>query len=195
MRKVSEIAVPGRGSGYGLYFTCCRRDLEVISEARFYELADSSLTSCGPYGPTFRAVILFSAYVGLRPAELFMLKWTDVDFAKCEVRIRTSLGSTGEVTLPKNGSARTVILPPPAAEALRSMPRRAGSPWVFTTPSGRRFSKTSHYYWWRAVKVAFGAPEMDYYELRHFCATLLLELGVNHADVAVQLGHTDGGRW
>jgi hypothetical protein len=28
---------------------------------------------------------------------------------------------------------------------------------------------------------------------RHFCATHLLELGVSHADVAVQLGHTDGG--
>ena len=34
---------------------------------------------------------------------------------------------------------------------------------------------------------------MDFYELRHFCATHLLELGVAHADVAVQLGHTDGG--
>jgi len=34
---------------------------------------------------------------------------------------------------------------------------------------------------------------MDYYELRHFCASHLLELGVSHADVAVQLGHTDGG--
>jgi integrase len=34
---------------------------------------------------------------------------------------------------------------------------------------------------------------MNFYELRHFCATHLLELGVSHADVAVQLGHTDGG--
>lgn len=34
---------------------------------------------------------------------------------------------------------------------------------------------------------------MDFYELRHFCATHLLGLGVSHADVAVQLGHTDGG--
>ena len=34
---------------------------------------------------------------------------------------------------------------------------------------------------------------MDFYELRHFCATHLLELGVWHPDVAVQLGHTDGG--
>lgn len=170
-----------------------RKDLEVISEERLHELADSALTSLSVYGPTFRACILFSAYVGLRPGELFMLKWADVDFAAGEVRVRTSLGTTGEVTLPKNGKPRTVILPPPAAEALRSMPRRADSPYVFTTPNGKRFSKSSHYYWWRAVRLAFGEPEMDFYELRHFCATHLLALGVSHADVAVQLGHTDGG--
>ncbi len=35
---------------------------------------------------------------------------------------------------------------------------------------------------------------MAWYELRHFCATLLLEKGVRRADVAVQLGHTDGGK-
>lgn len=34
---------------------------------------------------------------------------------------------------------------------------------------------------------------MDFYDLRHFCATHLLGLGASHADVAVQLGHTDGG--
>lgn len=121
------------------------------------------------------------------------MQWSDVNFEEAEVRITTSLGNTGEVTLPKNGLARTVTLPPPAAEALRSMPRRAGSQYVFTTPNGKRFSKTSHYYHWRTVRLAFGAPKMDFYELRHFCATHLLELGLSHADVAVQLGHTDGG--
>jgi hypothetical protein len=34
---------------------------------------------------------------------------------------------------------------------------------------------------------------MHFYELRHFCATHLLELGVSNADVAVQFGRTDGG--
>jgi integrase len=34
---------------------------------------------------------------------------------------------------------------------------------------------------------------MHFYELRHFCAIHLLELGLSHADVAIQLGHTDGG--
>jgi integrase len=67
------------------------------------------------------------------------------------------------------------------------------SPPGVVTPRGRQFTKSSHLYYWRAVRTGFGRPAMDFYELRHFCATHLLELGVSHADVAVQLGHTDGG--
>lgn len=73
------------------------------------------------------------------------------------------------------------------------MPQRLDSPYVFTTPCGQRFSKTSHYYYWRLLRSQAGRAHMAFYELRHFCATHLLELGVSHADVAVQLGHTDGG--
>jgi integrase len=66
-------------------------------------------------------------------------------------------------------------------------------PWLVVTKRGRRFSKSSLHYYWNPVRAAFGRPGMDFYELRHFCATHLLELGVSHADVAIQLGHTDGG--
>jgi integrase len=103
-----------------------------------------------------------------------MLRWTDVDFARQEVRIGQSLGSTGDVTLPKNGRPRKVTLPPLARDALMEMPRRADSQYVFTTRTGKRFSKTSHYYYWHAVRSACGRPGMDFYELRHFCATELL---------------------
>jgi integrase len=170
-----------------------RRDLVVLNEAEVRDLADVSLHLFGAYGPTFRACVLFAAYVGLRPAELFVLEWSDLDMATNEVRIKRSLGSTGEVTLPKNGRSRSVVLPPQAKEVLLAMPRRADSPYVFTTPCGARFSKTSHYYYWRLLRLAAKRPEMAFYELRHFCATHLLELGVSHTDVAVQLGHTDGG--
>lgn len=170
-----------------------RKDLDVISEAQLHDLADAALRVCGDLGPTIRASILFAAYVGLRPAEMFVLRWTDLDFANGRVRIRASLGGTGEVTLPKNGRARTVVLPPAAADAVRSIPRRADSPLVFATSKGTRFTKTTHYHHWRLTRLGAGLPQMDFYELRHYCATRLLELGVSHADVAVQLGHTDGG--
>ncbi len=170
-----------------------RPDLTVLSEGELYGLADQALTVSGPAAPTIRSMILFAAYVGLRPAEMFVLQWSDIDLSAGLVRISRSLGSTGEVTAPKNGKPRTVVLPPMAVEALKSMPRRADSPYVFTTPKGTHFTKTTHYYHWRQVRLAAGRPTMDFYELRHFCATRLLELGVSHADVAIQLGHTDGG--
>ena len=34
---------------------------------------------------------------------------------------------------------------------------------------------------------------MRFHDLRHFTATQLLELGLSHFDVSVQLGHNDGG--
>jgi integrase len=86
-----------------------------------------------------------------------------------------------------------VILPPPAKDALVDAATRINQPWLFVTPTGRQFSKGTLLYYWRPVRAAFGRPDMDFYELRHFCATHLLELGVSPSDVAVQLGHRDGG--
>jgi integrase len=188
-----EVVISNPFANLGLEQSPGRRDLVALTEAEVHDLAEVALATLGDYGSTFRACILFAAYVGLRPAELFMLRWTDVDFARGEVHVRQSLGSTGEVTKPKNGKTRTGTLPLPAATALREMPRRADSPYVFTTSTGRRFSKTSHYYYWNQVRAAAGRRGMDFYELRHFCATELLRRGVTHSDVAVQLGHTDGG--
>jgi integrase len=39
-----------------------------------------------------------------------------------------------------------------------------------------------------------GRAGPDFYELRHCAATMLLERGMTPWDVAVQLGHQDGGR-
>jgi integrase len=136
-------------------------------------------------------MIIFAAYVGCPPGELFALERGDV--GRDEVAIRQNLDGTGTIKAPKNGRERIVVRPPPARHVLVDVPARLDVPWLFVTPRGRRFSKSSLYYYWNPVRAAFGRPCMDFYELRHFCATHLLELGVSHADVAVQLGHTDGG--
>ena len=71
-----------------------------------------------------------------------------------------------------------MILPPSARQALGDLPAWMDVPWLFTTPTGKRFAKGTHLYYWRPVRTLFGRPTMDFYELRHFCATHLLELGV-----------------
>lgn len=168
-----------------------RKDLTALTEPELHELANCALECHGAFGPAFRALILFAGYVGLRPGELFALERTDV--GTDEVTIRQNLDGTGELKLPKNDKVRIVILPPPARNALLDVPPRLAVTWMFVTPRGKRLSKNTLHYYWRPVRARFGRPEMDFYELRHFCATHLLELGVSHADVALQLGHTDGG--
>jgi integrase len=64
---------------------------------------------------------------------------------------------------------------------------------VFLTPRARRFNKGSFHRYFVAVRAAFGRPELTPYELRHACATLLLERGLTPEDVAAHLGHKDGG--
>lgn len=179
-----------------------RKDLEVIKLPELLALADKAVDVFGPdFGPTYRAQILFSAFVGLRPGELFALLRTDL-LLNHEVRgqampsvwIKRNLDTTGGIKAPKNGHARRVILPSIAAEALSAVRPPAKAPeYVFATPTGVRLSRSTNGYLWRKVAAAAGVPGMDYYELRHFCATYLLEKGVLPSDVAVQLGHTDGG--
>jgi integrase len=176
----------------GLRASRGRKDLVALTEAELVELADKALEVHGDYGTTMRAIVLFAGYVGIRPGELFGLQWDDLDLRTGEARIARAIVN-GRETTPKNGKARTVIVPPPALEALRRMPRRVDTEHVFTSVTGRRLSKGSLLWAWKEVRAAAGRNGMDFYELRHCCATLLLERGVSHADVAIQLGHTDGG--
>ncbi len=167
-------------------------DPDWLTQTQVFELADVALETCGSFGPQFRAMILFAAYVCLRPAELFALERRDI--RRDLVAIRQAVGGDGELKRPKNGKERLVLLPPPAADALRDVVPWPDVPWLFVRPDGQRFTKGSHYSRWNPTRAMFGRPGMDFYELRHFGATRLLELGASDADVAHQMGHGDGGR-
>jgi integrase len=148
----------------------------------------------GDYGDEMTAIILFAAYTGVRPGELSALQWTDLDPANRQAVISRALDGQGGEKAPKNGLARPIILPPRALEALSLVARRTDSPHVFHSPRGKRLNKGSLNYLWRPVAAAWraqGGRDVDLYELRHACATLL-ERGLAPADVAVQLGHGRG---
>lgn len=137
------------------------------------------------------SAILVSAYTGIRPGELFALEHNDV--RDNELVISKAMRSpTKTVGPPKNGLTRVVVLPEIAAEAINNTPRLHDT-LVFTSPRGRQLYQSSWHGLWNPVRVAAGREAMQYYELRHWAATNLLELGLQPSDVAVQLGHTDGG--
>lgn len=175
-----------------------RKDIDALTEPEIHELAQIAERHYGDdYGPECAAIILTLGYVGLRPGELCSLRRSDLDVEHRRVTIRLNTGADGKEKLPKNGKPRRVALLPEVLEALERVPARIDpDARLFYTLRGQPFNKGNLAYWWRPLGVAWiaqGGKPISLYWLRHACATLLLERGTPHADVAVQLGHTDGG--
>jgi integrase len=153
-----------------------------------YRALLEACTVLGGYSPEMRAMVQFAAWTGVRQGELFGLQWGDI--SEDEFTVRRSRKLDGTLGPPKNGKSRTVPLLPPA-RVLDDVPRRP-DPFVFHSPRGKPLIKGTHGWSWQRVKARAGV-EIRWHDLRHFCATQLLELGVDHFAVSVQLGHTDGG--
>jgi len=171
-----------------------RKDIVALTEPELTALADVALSSemeMGDFAAEYRAMVLFAGYVGLRPGELFALQAGDLRGDVCLIE-RALSSKTKEIGPTKNGRARSVFVPPVAITALEQVPpHRSGL--LFESPAGRMWTQGSHHRYWSMLRRFAKRPGMDFYELRHAAATMLLERGVPHADVAQQLGHTDGG--
>ena len=158
------------------------------------------LRSCvlaGTYAAELRALITFAAWTGMRVGEIQALKWQDVGDET--IWVRHARKDDGTLGPPKNGHAREIPLLPPA-RVLDQVSHRDGSDFVFHTPRGEPLNKANLYYHWNKARgplelerTEAGLPGIRFHDLRHFCATQLLELGVDHFAVSIQLGHTDGG--
>lgn len=164
-----------------------------------YRRLVAACTVLGGYGPEFRAIVQFAAWTGVRIGELAALQWHDVDGDF--IRIRRARKNDGSIAKPKNGRERKIVYLEPA-RVLDQVPRRENSEFIFHSPTGVPLTKNNHHYAWRQVRAASGVmqarqevglPGVRFHDLRHFCATQLLELGLSHFDVSVQLGHEDGG--
>ena len=62
----------------GTAYVDFQADLTALKESELWELGEVAVRALGDYGPTFRAMLLFAGYVGLRPGELFALERGDL---------------------------------------------------------------------------------------------------------------------
>jgi integrase len=141
-----------------------------------------------PWGAYFTTCVL----LGLRPGEADGMRHSRLDLDARTVHIDTAMkrakGRPVELGPTKTEHTRTVALPARVAEALERHPAVAG-PWadlVFEPCHSSNIRKQL-----RRVCAAAKVPAVTPYELRHTCASVLLNQGVPMTTVADMLGTSE----
>lgn len=173
----------------------------------------------GRDGEWHAAIVRFAAFTGLRIGELVRVRHSDIEGNRLRVEWQWN-STTDSVERPKGGKPRVVVCPPQALRAVSGLPRHAQHPEVFINPvSGNPFVSDALRGYFKGARALFmeslpvghwlavrdrvareqqardGKPlrgkPLVFHELRHTCATMLLDAGATFDDVAVQLGHSD----
>jgi integrase len=96
------------------------------------------------------------------------------------------------------------VLPVAAADAIRAIPHLPATGPVFRTITGEAIRKGSQRYVWDPIRKAFereltparraellaGRDDLDFYELRHFCGSMMADRGLSEHDIAHELGNS-----
>lgn len=181
-----------------------RKHIQPLTEDEVNRLADIACRHWGGegYGPVARAWVLFAAWVGDRPGETFTVRAQDIDFAAGEVTIKRVKKRGG--VYPTD----VVVLPSVAADAIRAMPAIPLTGPLFTTVTGIPMRKGNLAHHWAPIRAAFRetVPErrweelldssddkknLDFYVLRHFCASVMADRGLSAKQIAGQLGNSE----
>lgn len=164
----------------------------------------------------YRLAVLLDAYTGLRSGELWALRRRNIDLLRREITVKEALKEVtveeakdvpaelrlgGSLILgdTKTYKERKIKLPTFLAAELethlsRSLPGGDGpDAFIFTTPSGTPIRHTVFYnrVFTKAVKRALPGRKFRFHDLRHTCASLLIEAGASILAVKVQMGHDD----
>jgi integrase len=144
--------------------------------------------------PSFAAWLLTGCYEGMRPGELDGLQWTDLDFQARTVDVRRQWNAKlCKLALPKGNKTRKIAMTEPVYERLLRLPRE--SKYVFTTVRGNHYTPSTRAFHWNRVRVTVGGGNTELYlcTRHHFAWYALNVLELPPHQIALQLGHTDGG--
>jgi integrase len=155
-------------------------------------------------GDRFEALYVLAVHTGMRPSELLGLKWEDVDLDATAGSLRVNRAlSDGKLTATKTKrSRRRIDLSGGSVAALKAHRKRqleermqkAGL-WedhglVFPSTVGTPLSHRNVVRSFKALLKRAGLPvDTRFYDLRHTCATLLLNATVHPKYVQELLGH------
>ena len=164
-------------------------------------------------GDPLEVPIKIAAYYGLRRSEVLGLKWDAIDFDKKTVSIRHKVVelqvdgksvTVGEDVLKTKSSFRTLPLIPAVEELLlnvkekqemyKALFKKSYCPdyidYVCVDQLGKILRPnylTEHFAW---LLEKYGLRKIRFHDLRHSCASLLLQNGISMKQIQIWLGHS-----
>lgn len=158
-----------------------------------------------PLYPLIRTAIVY----GLRRSELLGLKWDSVDFDNNALHIRHTVVKVTEVVekdkTKSKSSRRSFPLLPEMREMFLAIKEEqkqnrklfgkgyVKTDYVFCWSDGRPFSPDYVSQRFGEILKKYGFPHIRFHELRHSCASVLINQGYSLKDVQEWMGHSDIG--
>ena len=140
------------------------------------------LTACGQIrNPQLIVGVKIALNTGMRKAEIYGLKWEQVDFTNNQIRIQNGKTAQSDRIIPMNEGVRTL---------LSEMHSRKSGELVFPSMrNGRTHLRDPKVGFTKAVRLA-EIPHIRFHDLRHTFATRLVRAGVDLITVQQLLGHS-----
>lgn len=158
-------------------------------------------------GDPLLPLVRITALYGLRRSELLGLQWDSIDFENSLVKIRHTVSKVTKAvekdktkskssrrSFPLTEDARQIFLHAKAEEAENQKlfgKDYQKNDYVFKWPDGHPYSPDYISERFSNLLKKHGLPHIRFHELRHSCASLLLNNGCNLKDVQEWMGHSD----
>jgi integrase len=143
--------------------------------------------------PDFRNYYTVRFLTGMRTGEIDGLKWKYINFERREIYIRETIVYGLVETAKTIGSERTIQIPQPVVDALKTQLSITGhlNGFVFCNNAGSPFDyhNINNRIWYPTLK-RLGLKRRRAYQTRHTTATLWLASGENPEWIARQMGHS-----
>lgn len=155
---------------------------------KFAITLDQQFAAADKLSPVMRRAVLVMMLTAMRPSEALVLKRSDIDSEKSEVRIRRTWSGREIRETTKTGEPRTVPLPKIALEIVKeALGDRIGDVWLFPRRDGLlpyREKDVS-----REWKTRVGLPATLRDATRRSCVTILKDGGMDMRGLQELLGH------
>ena len=176
-------------------------------QSQFYTATQLQALFNAIAGDPLAPLVHIAAMYGLRRSELLGLQWDSIDFENGFLTIRHTVAKVTKVVTKdktKNASSHRSFPLVPEAIAIFQEAKRSEAenhrlfgkaytenPYVFKWPNGQPFSPDYVSKHFRLLLKKHGLPLIRFHELRHSCASLLLNNGCTLKDVQEWMGHAD----